>query len=295
MPFDLFVSRAKTFQAIERGGLFRRSAPITPEAFRAVMADGAPTMRPDGDLWFTHPEDHSPWFAARLTPKGSVVLSCSYTNHRFLRNFADAFDIGVRIAEALNASLFEEVRCERVVPSQLDRLLAPDGDYIRLQAGTFKHCLQRLDQDPGGPLEYPLGPIDLVGEYFVLQLTLPGNTPADLPALLRPVALPSAPTDLAPSHAAVPDPHGTPLTKILLRPDRRLQLWPSHGAGPWSASARSTLETFKALEAEYPGPATFNGRGLDSALSAQLEARVNGLGVDFYQWATTTSDTGEKA
>jgi hypothetical protein len=295
LPFDLFVSRAKTFQAIERGGLFRRSAPITPDAFRAVMADGAPKVRADGDLWFTHPEDHSPWFAARLTPKGSVVLSCSYTNHRFLRNFADAFDIGVRIAEALNASLFEEVRCERVVPSQLDRLLAPDGDYIRLQAGTFKHCLQRLDQDPGGPLEYPLGPIDLVGEYFVLQLTLPGNAPANVPALLKPVSLPSAPTDLAPSHAVVPDPQGTPLTKILLRPDRRLQLWPSHGAGPWSASARSTLATFKALEARYPGPATFNGRGLDSALSAQLDTRVNGLGVDFYQWATTIPDTGEKA
>lgn len=113
MPFDLFVSRAKTFQAIERGGLFRRAAPITPEEFRTVMADGAPATRPDGDLWFAHPEDHSPWFAARLTQKGSVVLSCSYTNHRFLRNFADAFDIGVRIAEALNASLFEEVRCER--------------------------------------------------------------------------------------------------------------------------------------------------------------------------------------
>lgn len=295
MPFDLFVSRAKTFQAIDHAGLFRRAAPITPEEFRAVMADGAPTTRPDGDLWFTHPEDHSPWFAARLTPKGSVVLSCSYTNHRFLRNFADAFDIGVRIAEALGASLFEEVRCERVVPSQLDRLLAPDGDYIRLQAGTFKHCLQRLDQDPGGPLEYPLGPIDLVGEYFVLHLTLPDGAPNDMPALLKPVALPSAPADIAPSHAVLPDAQGNALTKILLGPDRRLQLWPSHGAGPWSASARATLATFKALAAIYPGPTTFNGRGISSALSAELEARVGGLGVNFYQWATATSRADEKA
>jgi hypothetical protein len=110
LPFDLFVSRAKNFESIDRPRLFHGAEAITPGAFRSVMADGKPTPRPDGDLWLTHPHDSFPWFAARLTEKGTIVLSCSYTNHRFIRNFADAFDIGVRIAETLDASLFEEVR-----------------------------------------------------------------------------------------------------------------------------------------------------------------------------------------
>src|SRR6476620_7071750 len=114
MPFDLFISHAPAFSKIDKSGLLRRQKAITVEQFGQVFSAAGATLRPDGDLWVPHPEDASPWLAARLTPQGSIVLSCSYTSHRYIRNFLDAFDLGVKIASALEASLYEEVRETRV-------------------------------------------------------------------------------------------------------------------------------------------------------------------------------------
>ena len=144
MPFDLHISRAGTFGAIRgeqsRGakqGFFARvfsklavelgpTAPITSDEFHAVMSGAGSSRRSDHVYWVPHP-DGDPWFAAEWKAEGYVLLSTSYSNHRYLRNFADMFDQGLRISEKLNAHLFEEVGERGITQNNIDSVLAPDG------------------------------------------------------------------------------------------------------------------------------------------------------------------------
>lgn len=284
MPFDLFVSHAPTFERIDHPGLFRRQQAIQPDEFAELISSGPCTQRPNGDYWVRHPEDDSPWLAARLTDKGTIVLSCRYTNHRYLRNFADAFDLGIRLAETLNANLFEEVRGEAVTRKVVDTLLEPNGRYFGMQIRTFNDCIQGLDQEARGPLEYPLGPIDAVGEYCVIHAALPPVDPPTLTDLMAFVSLPAQPTDLDGNHTFLCNDSGKPVTKLLLRSDRRIQLWPCHGQTSFAEAAGTTFESFRAISSILPGDSMFNFQPFTPDLQAEVAQRSKGLGVDFYEW-----------
>lgn len=289
VPFDLFVSHASSFKAAQgKGGLFsRRPPPIAAAAFEQVMSKVDATRRPDGDYWLRHPEDQTPWLAARLSEQGAIVLSCSYTNHRYIRNFLDAFDLGLRVAQALGASVFEEVGGEEVTAKNIDALLDAKGEYVKLQALTFQHACQQLHQAPGGPMEYPVGPQDLVGEYFVLHLTLPPEAPNTLADILARVSFPREPTAVTEEVALFTTESGASAAKIIVTPDRRMQVWPSHGEAPFAETAGVTLAAFEALERAYPGTATFDGRPLTDSLRSEVSQRASGLGVEFFEWVST--------
>jgi hypothetical protein len=285
MPFDLFVSHATSFDKIDNPGLLRRQKAIAREEFDGIFASLSPETRPDGDLWLRHPADGSPWLATRLTPKGSIVLSCSYTHHRYLRNFADAFDLGVQMATALGASLYEEVRQSRVDGTNIETLLDPKGDYIELQARTFFHAIQKMDEGTGALLEYPVGPMDMVGEYFVLHLQLPATTPPAFGSILELASPGRPPLDQQDNAALIGDESGKPSFKIVLRPDAKLQIWPSHGYASFADIATACLATLDRLTAAFPGSVSeFFGEPMDEALKAEVKQRAAGLGIDFYHW-----------
>jgi hypothetical protein len=177
MPFDLFISRAPSLSEALNPGSSQRQNPITRQEFSSVMASApvAALMRPDGDAWLRHPQDNSPWFAARLHPKGYMVLSTSYTNHRFLRNVYDLLGAGAKMAGNLKAYLYEEMRDERV--EKLDTFLEFDGQYLKLQVQVFNEAMQRMDKTCEGPLEYPIGPFDMVPCYFMFHIALTDLSP----------------------------------------------------------------------------------------------------------------------
>lgn len=282
MPFDLFISRAPSFSEVLRPG---GSQPMTRQEFAGLMASApvAVTMRPDGDAWLRHPQDNSPWFAARLHPDGYIVLSTSYTNHRFLRNVYDLLGAGAEMARNLKAYLYEEVRGERV--EKLDTLREFDGRYLSTQAQMFKHALERLDKTCEGGLEYPIGPFDIVPCYFMFHIEPTEAVAGDLPAVLAPLSLPGSFAVLEHDHALVADQHGMWLTKILLRPDRKFQIWPCHGAAPFAAAASCSWRVTDLMRKQYANQTTFNGHPLDASLEAEVRARSGGLGVQFYEWA----------
>jgi hypothetical protein len=284
MPFDLFVSRASSFGAVDKPGWFRGQRAIQPEEFRGAMKGILTSRRPNGDIWVKHPEDGSPWLAARLTEMGSIVLSCSYSNHRYLRNFADAMKLGVQIAGALSASLYEEVRGERVTRENLDALLDPNGSYVGLQAGAFRSAVTKLNSDPGGPLEYPLGVVDMIGEYFVCHHEIPSSAPETVVDLLAPLSLTTIPGSIEPSHLLLFSLTGAAVCKVLRRPDQKLQVWPFHGHAPFSECATAVLEVIERVKASYPGATTFNQHPLTEELLQELKRRATGLGVELYLW-----------
>ncbi len=285
MPFDLFISHAPSFNRIDKSGLLRRQRPITAEQFGKTFSTLTPTVRPDGDLWLRHPQDGLPWLATRLTPQGSIVLSCSYTSHRYIRNFVDALELGVKVAAALDASLYEEVRQTRVDVTNIEPLLDTKGEYVQIQARTFALAIQKMHQESGAPLEYPVGPIDLVGEYFVLQLTLPPGAPATLGEILARASFSAPPREAQDNFALFHGPSDTPATRILLRPDGKIQIWPSHGKASFAETATTCLATLSALEAAFSAStAAFFGEPLNDALRIELSQRANGLGIEFYEW-----------
>lgn len=285
MPFDLFISHAPSFSKVDKPGLLRRQKAITAEQFGQLFSPLSPTMRPNGELWLQHPEDGSPWLATRLTPQGSIVLSCSYTSHRYVRNFIDAFDLGVKVASALEASLYEEVRQTRVDGANVETLLDVNGDYVQLQASTFANAIQKMHQESGAPLEYPMGPIDLVGEYFVLHLTLPPDAPTTLEKLLGRASFITPVQEVQDSCALFHSPSGTAAVKVLLRPDGKIQIWPSHGEASFAETAMTCLATLDALQAAFPkSTAAFFGEPLNDALRKEVSERAAGLGIEFYAW-----------
>ena len=277
MPFDLYISRATTFGASS-------PRPITSEELQGAMSGAPATRKADHVYWVRHP-DGDPWFVVEWKA-GQVLLSTSYSHHRYLRNFPDMFDQGLVLAESLGARLFEEVEQREVTRSNVDELLHPDGKYVELQAGTWRGAMDRLARQANAPLEYPLGPFDVVSEYLVFHLA-PARPIEDdaVPALLERA------TSGVKVHAAR---EGTWcaievagerwLTKILRRADGQWQIWPAWGQSPFPGIAATTVAVAEELHRAAGGELRFLGRPYDDSLRESVHARLDGLGVDFYLW-----------
>lgn len=295
MPFDLFVARTTNPDLAMRGrkSWFRKLEPIAPEEFEEAMAGGSPLRRPDGDLWLRHPEDGSPWFAARLNPAGVILLSTSYTNHRYLRNFADMFDLGLHLAEGLGASLFEEVRSSRVDPGNVDELLDEDGDYVGLQVGTFRSVVQDMYVKGASAFEYPIGPIDRAGASFVLELET-GALPSSPAELIAAAGLEHRANKIGENVAAIGPEDEIARVHVRMREDRAgLQVTLVAGVAPFAECAGIALEVFDAIVGRFPGVTKLAGLPLDDATMAEVRRRANGLGVEFFEWVYE-KDTGRR-
>jgi hypothetical protein len=279
VPFDLYVSRAATFDAM--GG----DPPIRSEEFHAVMY-GAPAERKAGHLYWVRYPDGDPWFVAEWKPEGNVLLSTSYSSYRYLRNFADMFDQGLRIAGQLDARLFEEVDQSEITEENIDALLAPNGKYVALQAGTWRHAIEKISAGGNAPLEYPLGPFDIVSEYLIFHVVPErrvedGSVAQSLERTLSGVKIEVAAEG---AWCAVDTDGDTWLTKVLHRPDGKWQVWPAWGRSPFSRIAETTVAVAEQLHRMVGGEIQFLGRRFDAALRDEVRANIDGLGVDFYVW-----------
>jgi hypothetical protein len=247
---------------------------------------GSPSTRKSDHLYWIRYPDGDPWFIAEWKTEGNLLLSTSYSNHRFLRNFADMFDQGLRIAGDLNARLFEEVNEREITSRNIDSLLSPSDNYVQLQAGTWKQAIEQLSTKANAPLEYPLGPIDLVSEYLVFHIT-PLNQISD--DSVSGMLLKGAKVVAAGGGAwcAVEAESEKWLTKVLRRPDGKWQVWPAWGQSPFSRIAETTVAAVDQLHQAAHGDIQFLGRPYNDSLRAGVRSRIAGLGVDFHAWTQT--------
>jgi hypothetical protein len=305
VPFDLFVSRAPTFEAITgpvTPGPLRRlisrissqppaapprpPEPIASDEFHAVMSGAPATRRGDHVYWLRYP-DGDPWFVAEWKAEGYVLLSTSYTHARYLRNCASMFDQGLTMAGALRARLFEEVEQREITPRNIDALLATSGRYFAIQVETWRRALVQLSEQAAAPLEFPLGPIDMVSDYLVFHLAPARPIDADaLPRLIE-IALGAAVKVLPARDGAwnvVQADGDQGLTKILRRPDGRWQVWPTWGQASFPRIAETTLAVAEQLHRAAEGELQFLGRPFTDAIREDLRRKAEGLGVDFYLW-----------
>jgi hypothetical protein len=266
--------------------MFRPADPsrITGEEFHAVLR-GAPATRQGDHAYRVLYPDGDPWFVAEWRPEGNVVLSTSYSSHRFLRNFANMFDQGLRIAGDLQARLFEDVGQREITKRNIDTLLVPGGKYVDLQAATWRRAIDQLASQGTAPLEFPLGPADTVSEYVLFHVTPARDlTDAELAALAREAKAIRIERRDGAAWCALDDDVDRSLTRLLRRPDGDWQIWPAWGQAPFSRIAEVTVALAEALHRAAGGDIAFLGHRYDAALQKDLRSKLAGLGVDFYTW-----------
>jgi hypothetical protein len=288
VPFDLYISRASSFDVVRGEPATDESAYpaalISADEFHSLMGPAPATRKGDALYWVRHPEG-DPWFAIEWTRGGHVRLSASYTHHRFLRNLGDMFDQALGMAAALEARLIEEVGGREVAATNIDGLMDPKGEYVALQAATWRHAVELLDERGHAPLEYPLGAIDSVSEPLVVHVVpeRPSSFDSVRIALARDASgtRVEAVNEVALCLLGADDRR---LAKVLLRPDGRWQIWPWHGQAPFARVAATVLRAAETIEDAVGGHVFLQGRPFDDALRRDVRARIDGLSVDFYTW-----------
>jgi hypothetical protein len=309
VPFDLWLSRAPSFEAL-RGGpgttdaSASTSAPPSPGFFARLFAKPAPRTHPisvaelhslmksapatlEGEAlyWVRHAEG-DPWFAVEWKPEGHLRLSTSTTHHHFLRNLGDMFDYGLRVAGAMEARLFESVGGSEVTAENIDELLDPKGSYLAERASAWRAAIETLDTRVRAALEYPLDAADSADEFLLFQV-IPKQTPSvesvraalerDLPdariEIVKDVAM----------HLVGADDEKA-LAKILRLPDGDWQVWPSPGQAAFARVASAVVGAAECIHREVGGELHFRGRPFDEATRSEVRSRMGGLAVEFLAW-----------
>ena len=302
MPFDLFVSRARSFAEMrkavsEQSGLLRRifsraSVPIDASEFHELMGNALTTRKSDALYWVRHPENdggNDPWCTAELEA-GYVRFSTSYGHHRFLRNFADMFDLGLRFANALQAQMFDEDG-QLVTAASVDDLLEPNSEYVALQLSTWQRTLKTLDAAAQAPLEYPLGPIDLVSDYFLFHVTPKRKIESRDAADAIRAAISTASVDaIDERRLGISGNDGKRLAMALLqKTDARWAVRPAYGQVSFRRLAPATLAALDAIVRATDGSITFNGHEPDAETMTMLRGQLSaGLGLDVHLWLQET-------
>ena len=303
MPYDIWITRAENFADITEvsdrptfwgrllGGGRSRTL-IGADEFHALMEDAPATRRPDSHTyWLRHINEDDPWASVRFQPAtrpglGHIRLSLSLSSSVYFRNLGDLFDVSLKMAEALEAQVFAGEEGRVVEVGNVDALLEPAGDFVQSQLAAWRALKSRLEAQGQAPLEYPIGEVDAVPEYFCFYLHLgyaldaarliEGLRGLDLSLVLQ-------------AHGAraflLRDvSRGTGVTKVLMRPDGDLQIWPVHWPGPFQRVARATLGIALGTRELFGGRLTFFRQPLSEELLDELKRRGEGLGVEFYEW-----------
>lgn len=290
MPFDLFLSHAEQWDALES------APPISPTLLESLMA-GAPVGRREDGAWrVPHPNEGDPWCTMAMRGP-NLVLSASYSYRRFVRNFADMFDQALAMARHVGLRVFDEVRGTEVVAAEVNEFLTKGSSYFELVVGTFAETRRKIDQNAMAPLEYPVGPIDLVSDYFVVHVRGVGDPTTKQVLQVIEGALGARTVTVAADRALLvhaADTRGflarslsrespTACAKILVRPDGALQVWPTWCTS-FAEGARAVLAAANATRAAFGGELTLGGRKVDDAFAAEIAERAGGLGVDMFEW-----------
>jgi hypothetical protein len=282
MPFDIWITHNDSFDTV----LEQAPRSLDASAVEGLFAQAPARVRPDGGWWVSRPDTGEPWFAARLE-NGHLILSCSYSNHRFVANFLDAFDMALQLAEMLGARVFEEVQEQEVTKQNVNQLLDQNGALVKLQISTFFKTRDRMALEAMAPLEWPISDaIDLMTEYFVLHIAAPSRKSMSRADWTRGIDLGRNPVSIGKNDMYLSTNHGgaTVRTVNLMSTSSELQVWPAHDQCPFHVGAHQAFVVAEQIQAKLGTTMTFNREPVDAGLREELRVRSSGLGVDLVEW-----------
>lgn len=194
-------------------------------------------------------------------------------------------DAGLQIAEQLKLRLFTEDGDE-ITAENVDELMALDGSYVGAQKTAWRDVMLSLQQDEYGPLEYPMGPVDIVSPYLYFHLVV--GRPVEAPEMRE--ILSGLDFEGVVAHQAQEEAfclvssEGKWLTKVARCADRNWQFWPAWGKSELAPIARTTLAAAEHALAKAGGKLLFMHEPFDDARRAGYVEHMNGLGFDFFFW-----------
>ncbi len=269
--------------------------PLVKAEFEIIMK-GAPVYKrqEDNSCWLEHPSGVA-WLAAKFhegkneegerDPRRSYIsFSISYAHNQFLKVWADACELALRLAAYLNARVFEDTEYLELTRENADELLAPESDLVRKQAAFWKSTISGLDSRMQAPLEIPIGSYDAVNDYFVFFLDPKQKT--TMPELIKRLELNADPESIASDRFALMESGSDSLlSRVLLRPnDQALQIWPFYWLEPFSKVAKATFDLALLMQKELGGELFLKEKKLTEELAGEIESRIQGLGVEFFLW-----------
>lgn len=296
MPFDIWITRRKSIAECPPDEA--EASPITRQEFDSLVAD-APRLRrrPNGDLWISYPLSGQPWLAARLVD-GSIMFSLSLANHRFLRNWSDAFDLALNMAAPLQARVFEGPGGREINEQNVHRMLNPEGAFVKPHRAEWNQLQARIENEGLAPFEFPVGETEVAPEFFVLRTRdpLPRGSRHCADAINSLGLALQAQGSGNEGIIIVDVDMDVPLARIDLK-HGTTTLRPHHGKAEFADKAGAVLTLVRALEARSQATFTFgpHDRPFRGHLREEVEARIEGLCVDFFEWQETLVPEPTKA
>jgi hypothetical protein len=284
MPYDLIISRKRGAGML--GRLFNKSAgPFQGPDLLFAGLKFRGQLQPGGDIRIPHPDDQFPFFTLRLDDEGNMVCTTSYSNHRFLRNFADMADAALRIAKHFGARVVIESDNAELRADNIDTYFDVNGRHVQFQIGFFRQQQEELDKG-GGALEYPLmGIIDRVGSYFVPGAVRAAGEFGGMEAIIRRLDPALSWQIFNESHAYARTAGDLPVLKMAILSPGEVVFIPAHGRAAFSISAPLALDCACRLRDQCGAEPQFLRKPVEPARWAEIEEHARGLGVDFFEWA----------
>lgn len=299
MPYSIWITQARSFESINRNPATEDADDVSVGMDRPELDDllgimDAVDHPQDNARWLYHPDTGTPWCSVFTTPASgplrNVELSTSFTSPEFPRNMADMFDLALRLAERLKASVFEEFAGCEVTTENIDGLLDLEGEFVAGQMQFWDGIRNKLLAEFYAPLEFPLGATDMMNEYFMFAFLPPKRG-----ILRRAPKLPSMEELLAdtPSHLIPIIPDNSAVLEDRESGEGAVRILPSKGGYvvrpywsslPFSQLARETLAMVDRVS-EKMGIAPLHARRetLTSDTRAEIDRCIQGLGVDFVE------------
>lgn len=287
MPYDIDIFRG------ERDA----PAPLSAAEVLAVLR-GARSPDPDATEWRVWSEQ-TPWFVARLH-EGVLTLSASYTNPDFLPLLQPYGAEAARIGAALGARVVEGAAGEEVTVENAATVYAETGALVRQLFQTTMGAWASINQDAKAPLDFPVGPFDLVDEYFMFHIRdAPDTSVRAVRAALTAAYGRHRVRDEGPEATSVLAPHepagfwkrlfgGAPrapgLVKVLARSDNVVQIW------PWwdqdlAAHGPLAVDVAQRLHAGLGGTLTLDGVPFAGDVPAAVGKLLGGTRTDLWLFA----------
>lgn len=284
MPCELRIQRpdadisAQEFQKFVDGAGFEQ----VPEMLIRSGDDGVERplyriMHPTGAPWMV--ADYQTFSDGRPS---RIELSISSTNFKFVRVWSDAFDAALKAAGQLRAGLIEEGGTQ-ITADNIDKLLDFEGEYVQFHLKVWNKSMWKLNMENYAPLEFPLGPVDAVKEYFCFNVKT--DSPVTMRRLTDEVGLSIRLNGDSMKSGTIYDPETErPMTKIFLRDDGKVQVQPFYFKESFAVAADETLDMAEAINRKFGGEITFFSEPLTPEFRAILKDKMNSLGIDFYLW-----------
>lgn len=283
MPYCIRITNAASYEASRRSDA---SPPLDRAELVDLLAVMEATEHPeDNAYWLAHPSANDAWCSVFLHPNEgplhSVELATSFTHPSFPRNMADMFDLALRLAERLEARVFEESRGAEITAANIDELLDPSGDLAWKLVSFWKSGRKRLLSELQAPLEFPLGAIDGMSDYFCFKFptveaisfeSIAAATPAHLEAHV-----------MASSIVLEDRASGIGVVTIGRFANGGHYVRPYWSELPFAMLARETLHAVDRVASAAGVPATYFGSELDRDLRAQIVAAAQRSGAEYVE------------